>query len=72
MQHNERVHVVCVHVYVCVLDLWGRNWMFASTALVVVFMTMYLTGYSNYLTGFHEPLLLPYTVDVTPVNLVAK
>ena len=46
--------------------------MFASTALVEVFMTMYLTGYSNYLTGFHEPLLLPYTVDVTPVNLVAK
>ena len=45
--------------------------MFASTALVVVFMTMYLTGYSNYLTGFQEPLL-PYTVDVTPVNLVAK
>ena len=50
---------VCVCVYVCVLGgEWNR--VFASTALVVVWMAMYLTSYSDYLTGFHEPLCLPY------------
>ena len=43
---------------VCVLGGEG-SWMFASTALVVVWMAMYLTSYCDYLTGFHEPLLPP-------------
>ena len=30
--------------------------MFASTAVVVVWTAMYLTGYTDYLTGFCEPL----------------
>ena len=30
--------------------------MFASTSLVVVWTAMYLTGYTDYLTGFPEPL----------------
>ena len=52
---------VCVCASVCVHGL-GRegSWVFASTALVVVWMAMYLTRYSEYLTGFHEPLCLPY------------
>ena len=45
---------VCVCVYVCVLGgEWNR--VFASTALVVVWMAMYLTSYSDYVTGFHTP-----------------
>ena len=47
---------VCERVCMCVLDKEGR-WMLASTALVVVWTAMYLTGCSNYLTGFHEPPL---------------
>ena len=34
--------------------------MVASRALVVVQTAMYLTGYSDRLTGFHEPLSPPY------------
>ena len=41
--------------------------MFSSTAvvlyntyIVVVWMAMCLTGYSDYLTGFHEPLSASY------------
>ena len=48
---NEREYVS-----MCVLDKKGR-WMLASTALVVVWTAMYLTGCSNYLTGFYEPPL---------------
>ena len=44
----------CMCVYVCVLGgEWNR--VFASTALVVVWMAMYLTSYSDYVTGFHTP-----------------
>ena len=43
----------------CVLDGEGSI-AFAGRALVVVQTTMYLTSYTDYyLTGFHEPLLLP-------------
>ena len=47
-------------VCVCVQD-GGGNMAFASRALVVAFIDghAYLTGYSNCLTGFHEPLSLP-------------
>ena len=55
---------VCVCVCVCVCDVCVRDgegsWVFASTALAVIQMAMYLTGHSDYLTGFHEPLLPPY------------
>ena len=44
---------------VCVLDREG-SWAFASRALAVVFTAVYLTGYSDCLTGFHKPLLPPY------------
>ena len=46
---------VCVRV----LDGEGR-WVFASTAVEVVWMAGHLTSYSDYLTGFCEPLLPPY------------
>ena len=58
---------VCVSacVYVCVfvrVYVLGRewSWVFASTALVVVWTAMYLTRHSDYLTGFHEPLSTSY------------
>ena len=44
---------VCVCVCVCVLDREGSR-MFASTAVVVVWTALYLTGYNNCLTGFRE------------------
>ena len=34
--------------------------MFASTVTVVVWAAMCVTGYSDNLTSFHEPFLLPY------------
>ena len=34
---------------VCVLDRQG-NWVFACTALVIVWTAVYLTGYSDYVT----------------------
>ena len=34
--------------------------MLPSTALVAVWMAMYLTSYSDYQTGFQEPLSPPY------------
>ena len=51
---------VCVlaHACVCVLDREGR-WVFASRALVVVRTAVYLTSYSDHLTGFREPLSSP-------------
>ena len=36
----------CVRACVCVLDREG-SWVVASTALVVVWTAMYLTGYSD-------------------------
>ena len=79
MQHSERVHVVCACVWmhhvcvcmcVCVLGV-ARSWMFASTALVVEWTAMYMTDYSDYLTGFCEPLLPPYWY-VTLVGKMSK
>ena len=49
--------LVCVSLYV--VDREGSQ-VFASTALEVVWMAMHLTGHSDYLTGFYEPLLPPY------------
>ena len=45
----------CVHVYVCVHE---GNRVFARTALVVQ-MSVYLTPYSNFLSGVGEPLSRP-------------
>ena len=44
--------------------------MFARAALVVVWTSTYLTSYSDYQTGFREPLLQPYIIYiyVTPVR----
>ena len=52
-----------VHVCACVLDMEG-SWVFASSVLIRVWIARYLTSYSNYLTSFHEALLLD--IDVTP------
>ena len=55
-QERERERVcVCV----CILGR-EKSWVFASTALGVVWTAMYLNGHSDYLTSFHEPLLPPY------------
>ena len=58
-----------VCVFVCVYVL-GRewSWVFASTALVVVWTAIYLTSYSDYLTGFHEPLSTPYRCHTSLKN----
>ena len=40
----------------CVLDREG-SWVFTSRALRVVLMAICLTGYTDCLTSFHEPLL---------------
>ena len=55
---------------VCVSVL-GRegNWVFASKALVVVWTTMYLTGYSDWLTGFGGPLSPPYRCHTSLKNV---
>ena len=78
MLHNERVlwHVcvdVCVSMYVC-LDGEG-NLVFAWTALVKlkVWMARYLTGCSDYLTGFWEPLFCTVLlVLLNSVNIYRK
>ena len=63
MQHSSTQERVAVHACkrVCVLRR-ERSWVFASTALVVLaaWMAMYLTGYSDCLTSFREPLSLPW------------
>ena len=52
---------VCVNVCVCVCVFGVKgSCVFASTVLVAVWMAVYLTSYSDYLTGFREPLLPPY------------
>ena len=69
--HTERERVcVCVQVCVWVCSRQGKELGVASTALKVVWTAVYLTGYSNYPTGLHESLLLPCTIDVTPVQKV--
>ena len=56
---------VCVHacVLVCVCVPDGKRRVFASNtssiALTVVWTAVYLTGHSDYLTGFREPCLPP-------------
>ena len=57
---------VCVCVYVCVcmhMCVLARewNWVLASIALVVVSMSVWLTGYSDYLTSLYQPLSAPYS-----------
>ena len=52
-----RVHA-CMHV--CVCSRQEMQLVFASIALVVALMTMWLTSYSDYLTSFQEPLWAPY------------
>ena len=45
----------------CVLDGEGSMMVaIASTVLVVIWMTVCLTGYSDHLTGLCEPLSPPY------------
>ena len=46
---------VCVRACVCILNREGSR-VFVSTALVGVQTAMYLTGYSDYVTSFREPL----------------
>ena len=36
--------------------------MFASRALVVAWMAMHLTGHSDYVTSFCDPVLLPSAI----------
>ena len=62
-------------VYVCVCSMWGREQgvcYYSLRALVVVSMeAVYLTVYSDCLTGFHEPLFR-YLVDVAPVRKMSS
>ena len=44
--------------------------MVASRALVVVQTAMYLTGISDCLTGFHEPLSPPYKCHTSLKNVL--
>ena len=55
---------VGVHMCVCVPDR-EESRVFANRGVdsgsnVIVWMMVYLTGYSDYLTGFCEPLSPPY------------
>ena len=62
---------MCVCVCACALDEEG-SLAFASKALVVVWTAMpyiYLTGYSDYLTGFCEPLLSPFRCHTAVKNV---
>ena len=55
---------VCVRESVCVREVpvtaGEGSRMFASIALVLLWMAVYLTSYSDCLTSFCEPLSLPY------------
>lgn len=55
--------MVCVCVYV--LD-WTGDWVFTSTALVVVWTAVYLTGDNDYC--FRRPISLPYKCDTSWKN----
>ena len=57
MQYRVR-EGVCVCVCVCVVDREVSR-VFASRALVTVQTAVYLTGYSDCLTDFSEPLSPP-------------
>ena len=51
----------CVHPCMCAHALNREvSRIFASTTLAVVWMAMYLTDYSDYLTSLREPPLPPY------------
>ena len=43
--------------------------MFASTVLVVVWTAMFQAGYSDYVTGFHEPLSPSYISHTSLKNV---
>ena len=63
---------VCAHAFVCVcVCVLGRglSWVFASTVLVVLWITVCLTSYSDYLTSFCEPLLPPYRCHTSLKNI---
>ena len=56
---------VCLCMQECITE---GGWVHASTSLVVAWVAMYLTSYSDHLTAFHEPLSLLYiSLDVTSV-----
>ena len=60
---------VCVCVCVCVLDReW--NWAFPHIGLVLVSMTVWLTGHCDYLTVFQEPLSAPYRCHIKNIKNV--
>ena len=62
----------CSTVRECVcVSVLGRegSWVFASTALVVVWTTMYLNSFSDWLTGFCEPLSPPYRYHTNLKNV---
>ena len=50
-----------------VLDM-EESWVFANTALVI-WTAVFLTSYSDYLTGFYEPLSPPYKCDAGLKNV---
>ena len=58
----------CVSVCICGLGREG-SWIFASTAVVAARMVVYLTGYNDYLTTFHEPLLPLYSCHTSLKNV---
>ena len=48
---------VCVYTFMCVsMYFWDRegSWVFASTALVVAWVAVYLTSCGDYQTGLSE------------------
>ena len=49
-------------------DLKQRH-QFESVFLLVVWMAMYLTSHSDYLTGFHEPFSAPYRCHTSLKNV---
>ena len=57
--------LVCMGVGVCVLDRKG-SWVFVVklwySGTVAEWMSVDLTGYADYLTGFRKPLSPPYTL----------
>ena len=64
---------VCVHacVGVHVRTRWGRElgvfeYCSSTVVVLVAWTAVYLTGYSDYLTGFHQPFLPPYTKRCHP------
>ena len=60
---------LCVvsYLWVHVLDREGSK-VLSGRALAVVQTAVYLIGYSDYLTSFHEPFC--HIIDVTPVEKI--